>query len=141
MALYFYLVIVAAALAGFTIAWHILHHKHHGKKIICPLNSDCEKVVHSRWSRFLGIPLERWGIGYYGLVAFLYLIFILAPQTRHSAMIGLAALASVFAFIFSGYLTYIQAKHLKNWCILCLASALCSSVIFLALLGSWLTVW
>ena len=140
MALYFYLVIIAAAVVGFSLAWYILHHKHHRKRIICPLKSDCEAMVHSRRSRWLGVRLEKWGMVYYALVTLFYLLFLPRPGLAHSAFGYVIALLIIFAFLFSLYLTYLQYSHFKNWCALCLASALCSAIIFLALLGSWLTL-
>jgi len=138
MAFYFYLVILAAAMAGFSIAWYIHHHKKHSKVLVCPLNSDCEAVVHSDYSKFFGVALERWGMIYYGVLIILYTLFVFVPQWAHSTTAFVVGIVSVFAFLFSLYLTYVQYSHLKNWCVLCLASALCSTVIFLALVGNWL---
>jgi uncharacterized membrane protein len=140
MSLYFYLLIVVAAITGLVICWYIDHHKRHQKVLVCPLNSNCDRVVHSEYSRFLGFHLEHLGMIYYGLIALIYLIIIGAPQVGHTGVAVAVALISIFAFLFSGYLTYIQFSRLKEWCVLCITSALCCSIIFLALLGNWLTV-
>ena len=136
MPLYFYLVTIAASLVGLTIAYYIDAHKRSGQKMVCPLDSDCEAVVTSKYSTFLGHPLEKWGMLYYSAIIVVYLIFIFYPSLAHPAILGLVGISSAFASIFSLYLTYIQFARLHEWCAWCLASALASVTIFLAFLGN-----
>ena|SRR3989344_764767 len=145
---YFYLTIIAAALLGFLIAYYIYAHKKSGRKLTCPINSDCEVVVRSRYSTLFGVTLEKWGMLYYAAVILFYLGLIFWPTlarpttglaTALATISALIALASVFAFLLSLYLTYIQMAKLREWCVWCLGSALVSTVIFLALIGLWLT--
>jgi|SRR3989344_1852352 len=138
---YFYLTIIAAALLGFLIAYYIYAHKKSGRKLTCPINSDCEVVVRSRYSTLFGVTLEKWGMLYYAAVILFYLGLIFWPTLAAALAVisALIALASVFAFLLSLYLTYIQMAKLREWCVWCLGSALVSTVIFLALIGLWLT--
>lgn len=137
MAILFQLLIVAVALGGFGIAFYIHRHKKHGQPLVCPLQSDCQAVVHSEYSTLLGVPLENWGMFYYAVIAVTYTAFIGYPHLPTAVISQLWALASVIAFLISIYLTYIQAVKLREWCTWCLTSALFSSVIFLAVLGLW----
>ena len=102
--------------------------------MVCMLNSDCEVVVTSNYSKFLGIPVERLGITYYSIVAASYLVFAFAPQLSQNFYSVILLWATVLAFLFSIYLTYIQMAKIKQWCTWCLTSALICTVIFLAVL-------
>ncbi len=118
--------IVLVALGGFAIAFYIRRKKTRAETLICPLHSNCETVIHSPYSTFLGWPLELWGMFYYALVTLSYIFFVLLPVILW---------LTVFAFLFSLYLTYIQAVKLREWCTWCLISALFCSIIFLASLA------
>ncbi len=62
--------IFAFGLFGFFVARHIHEHKKVGKKpLVCPMKFDCASVVHSDYSKLLGVPLEVLGMFYYGLVS------------------------------------------------------------------------
>lgn len=131
------LLIFVVALAGFVIAFYIHRHKRHARPLVCPMQSDCEVVVHSEYSVIFGLPLEKLGMLYYGLVALSYGVFIFITGSRvPNNIFSLTIItASVAAFLLSIYLTYIQAVKLKEWCTWCLFSALCSTIIFLAAIG------
>ncbi len=118
-------------LMGFGIAQHIYGKKRSGKTLVCPLRSNCNLVINSDYSKFFGIPVEILGMVYYGTVVVYHLAHILFPEILGSSVI-LAALAfSTIAFLFSMYLTAVQAFILKQWCAWCLTSAGLSLSIFL----------
>lgn len=131
-----HLLVIFVAFGGFFIAFYIWHKKRHNEVLICPLESNCETVVHSRYSRLLGIvPVELLGLGYYALVAVSHALFLIFP-TFHQGQSVMAIMAiSVMAILFSLYLTYIQAVKLKEWCTWCLVSALFCLIIFFASLA------
>jgi len=126
------LFLIAAALGGFALAFFIFISKRKAKPIACPMDGHCDIVVRSEFSKFFGIPVEILGMLYYAGAAAAYSIFYfysgLAVPLAVFAMFGLAS----FSFLFSLYLTFIQAFNLKQWCVWCLASAGLSSFIFLA---------
>lgn len=127
-----YTIIIFLAFTGFLIAFYIRHHKKNSKEVlVCPLRANCDTVIHSGYSKFLGIPVEILGVFYYGLVALSYGLFMIFPETAASLWVLLIYLASISAFIFSMYLTLVQAFALKNWCTWCLISAAISVSIFL----------
>ncbi|HXK35040.1 MAG TPA: vitamin K epoxide reductase family protein [Candidatus Paceibacterota bacterium] len=125
------IILILLGLAGLSIAAYIRHTKLYAEKLICPIGFDCNAVVKSDYSRFLGIPVELIGTGYYTLVAigyFLGLFQILPP-----GFVFLLAVSSLIAFLFSLYLTAIQAFLLRQWCSWCLISAGLSTIIFLTI--------
>jgi uncharacterized membrane protein len=128
------IVVIVAALAGFLIAYHIRHKKQEPKPFVCPLNFDCHAVVNSDYSKILGVPLELIGMAYYAIVALSYTVFAYWPSLAHPLYVQAVMYVSVFAFLFSLYLTYVQAVKLKQWCTYCLFSASMCTVIFLAVL-------
>ena len=123
---------IAAALGGFALAFFIFISKRKAKPIACPMDGHCDDVVRSEFSKFFGVPVDILGMLYYAVAATAYSVFYfysgLAVPLAVFAMFGLAS----FSFLFSLYLTFIQAFSLKQWCVWCLASAGLSSFIFLA---------
>lgn len=131
-----YLLIVAAALIGLTITINIYKKKHKKKVLVCPFGADCDSVIKSDFSSFLGIGLEIYGALYYGLVAVIYSTLILFPHLQSEMMMFILTGASIGAFLFSLYLTFVQAFLIKTWCSWCLMSAGISTAIFIfAMIG------
>jgi len=126
-----YTIIIFLAFIGFLIARYIRHHKKNVKEaLICPLKANCDTVIHSDYSKFLGIPLEILGMIYYGLLALSYGSLIVFPSFGTPLVVSGLMLASVCAFFFSIYLTLVQAFVIKNWCAWCLISAAICATIF-----------
>ncbi|MFA7193625.1 MAG: vitamin K epoxide reductase family protein [Candidatus Paceibacterota bacterium] len=131
-----YLLIVAAALIGLTITINIYKKKHKKKVLVCPFGADCDSVITSDFSSFLGIGLEIYGMLYYGLIALSYSSLILFPNLQSEMTTFILAGASIGAFLFSLYLTFVQAFLIKTWCSWCLMSAGVSTSIFIfAMIG------
>ncbi|MBI4158560.1 MAG: vitamin K epoxide reductase family protein [Candidatus Yanofskybacteria bacterium] len=129
-------IIIFIAFSGFLLAAYIRHKKVYKEVLICPLGSSCETVIFSKYSRFLGIPVEILGIAYYLITAASYSVFLFVSVDMPRFLLSGIFFATIAAFFFSLYLTYIQAFTLKQWCIWCLVSAgFCTIIFFLALLG------
>ena len=126
------LFLITAALGGFALAFFIFISKRKAKPIACPMDGHCDDVVRSEFSKFFGIPVDILGMLYYASVAIAYSVFYFhsgsAVPLAAFAMFGLTS----FSFLFSLYLTFIQAFNLKQWCVWCLTSAGLSSFIFLS---------
>mgnify|MGYP001575007834 CR=1 FL=1 len=106
MIFFLQLLIVVMALIGLAVASYISYKKKRGEKMLCLLNSDCEVVVKSSYSKFLGLPVERLGITYYTVVAASYLVFAFLPQFSRNFFSVILLWATVLAFLFSIYLAF-----------------------------------
>ena len=127
-----YLLIIFSAFGGFLIAFYIRHKKSSREVLVCPLNSNCEEVIHSDYSRFFGIPVEILGLLYYGVIAVSYGFIIGLPEYVSPNLLYILFALSGGAFLFSLYLTFIQAFTLREWCTWCLTSAALSTIIFIS---------
>ncbi len=137
MGISFYSLIIFVSLAGLLLALYIHYKKQTRQVLVCPIGSDCDAVIHSEYSRFLGIPIEILGIFYYGGLSLSYGIFLMQPDLVSPLILFLVLGLSTLAFLFSLYLTFIQAFVLRQWCVWCLTSASFCLLIFLfALLGA-----
>lgn len=133
---FIYGIVIICAFVGFLISFYVFHKKRAKEAMICPLNFSCDTVIYSRYSKFFGIPLEYLGMGYYGFIAVSY-IFILAYPQNIFTIFNFALPALTFlAFLFSLYLTFIQAFNLKQWCTWCLFSATTSTIIFISVFST-----
>lgn len=137
MAPIMYILVIFAAFGGFLLAFYIRHKKSAKEALVCPIGADCDAVIYSEYSKFLGLPVEMLGLFYYGVVAVSYGLFLVLPELAGiSAVFGILVFSAT-AFLFSLYLTFIQAFALKQWCSWCLTSAGLSTLIFaFALWGS-----
>lgn len=132
----FHVVIFFAAFAGILLAVYIFHKKRRKERFVCPIGFECERVVWSEYSTFFGIPLEVLGLIYYTVVAATYGMFLVLPGFALPQLALAVFLTSLFAFLFSLYLTFVQAFALKEWCTWCLTSAgLCTVIFVCAILG------
>jgi uncharacterized membrane protein len=123
--------VALAGFFGFLVAGHI----YRKKKMVaagpftCPLNFDCAKVVTSRFSRLAGVPFEIWGMAYYGFIVASYGVLIFFPNFKTEEFSYGVFTTSIFAFLVSLYLTFVQAFRIREWCSWCLLSALFSTII------------
>ncbi len=122
----FYAFIAVIAFTGFCVSANIYDTKQAGKQLVCPTGSDCNAVVNSRYSKFFGVSLEKWGLAYFGFITLTYLALIFSRDIFSPSMLTIVVLFSVAAGIFSSYLLFIQAFVLKKWCIWCILTAMIS---------------
>lgn len=126
-----YVLILVAALIGLSITVNIYKQKHEKKPLVCPFGADCHTVVTSQFSSFLGIGLEVYGALYYGGVIAAYAAILLFPALITPWTLFILTGVTIGAFLFSLYLTFVQAFLLKSWCSWCLMSAGVSTAIFI----------
>ena len=124
-----YIVLIFTAFLGFLLAFYIRHKKQAQKKLICLLNFDCDAVIYSKYSKFLGIPVEIIGLLYYGAIALSYGFFLFLPNLVSTTFIFVTFVFTVSAFFFSLYLTFIQMFTLRQLCTWCLTSTVLCIVI------------
>jgi uncharacterized membrane protein len=94
-------------------------------------------VQASRWSRFLGLPVALWGVGYYASVLLLALA-ALQERFMYSRGVSLAlAVITGWGLIFSAWLTSLEAFTIKAWCQWCIVSAVLATLLFLIAFWDW----
>ena len=116
-------------MGGFSLAFYIHKTKRSHKALVCPLDGHCDAVVQSEYSKFFGVPVEIFGMAYYASVVIGYGLFLAFPDSIDPWMSVAVSALTLFSFLFSTYLTFIQAFNLRQWCTWCLTSAgLCSFI-------------
>lgn len=137
IALWPYVLIIFAAFVGVILSIYIYHKKRSHESLVCPLNGHCETVINSKFSRFLGIPVELIGLFYYSAISLAYGIFLVVPLMATPLLTVATFVASSLAFLFSAYLVFIQLFYIRQICTWCLLSAsLCTVIFGLAVLTS-----
>jgi uncharacterized membrane protein len=131
MATFSFVAIIFIAFAGFILSLYIYHKKRRKEHMVCPLKADCQTVIHSQYSRFMGVPVELLGMLYYIGIALGYGLYISGAAFLPWWFGYLLFFVTGMAFLFSGYLTAIQVVTIKNYCTWCLTSAALCTLIFL----------
>lgn len=116
---------------GFLLAGYIHYKKTRKTPLICPLRSNCNKVIESQYSEILGIPVEILGMAYYAFVIASHVGILLVPGVVDPFVMAVGILLSFGAFCFSVYLICVQAFLIKEWCTWCITSATISLLIFI----------
>jgi uncharacterized membrane protein len=126
------------ALVGCFIATYLVMHRlGMVGTLACAEGFSCETVQLSKWSSFLGLPVAAWGLGYYVTVLALSVI---ATQDRfaESRRLTLALLAVTgWGFLFSTWLTALEAFAIRAWCQWCVISAVLATVLFGLAVWDW----
>lgn len=130
------IVIIVLALCGFMVAKKIHKSKRSSKPFVCPLKFNCHAVTSSNYSKLFGIPLEYWGMLYYAVTAIAYAVLLIVPELMSQTFTNTMIVVSIIAFVFSFFLTYVQAVKIREWCSWCLVSAFLSTAITVCVL--WL---
>jgi uncharacterized membrane protein len=103
---------------------------------ICPRNAtfNCDLVQHSIYSKVGPIPVIYLGLGGYLAILLVLLMQNRVPFLTERGKLIVFAL-TLFGFLFSAYLTYVEAFVLQAWCIWCLSSAITMTLLFLVSLA------
>ena len=116
----FMLAIALLAIFGVAVSSVTLyHHFSTSKTSFCDMGQsfNCDLVNRSRYSTLAGVPVALIGIVGYLLILALATLYRAKGETPWMLMI-----ASLTGLGFALYLTYIEARVLYAWCILCLSS-------------------
>jgi vitamin-K-epoxide reductase (warfarin-sensitive) len=113
-------VVAILAVCGIAISSVSLqHHFATSKTAFCDIgeNFNCDIVNRSEYSTILGIPVALIGMLGYAALTGLATVYRERPETP-AMLLGAAAAGLAFAL----YLTYVEARVLGVYCILCLTS-------------------
>jgi uncharacterized membrane protein len=124
--------IAVLSLAGLFIATYLLLHRLGVVgTLACGADGGCAVVQSSRWAVFLGVPVPAWGVGGYALLLGAALAGVQPGLADDRRVAGVLLALSSAAFLFSAYLTALEAFVIHAWCRWCLASAGVATAIFL----------
>ncbi len=98
--------------------------------MVC-MGGGCDVVRASAYSHLGGLPVPIFGVFMYAFLALLLFLYPLLPTTFVRLTQFIVALISGVGFLFSVYLTGIEAFVLHSWCVWCVVSALMVTGIFL----------
>lgn len=122
------------ALIGALIALYMTLHKL-GLigELLCGTGS-CEIVQTSKWAVFMGVPVPYWGLAGYTILTTLGLASLQPRYIDSKALRVALIVTSSLAFLFTVYLTALEAFVINAWCRWCIASAVVATLIFLCTL-------
>lgn len=129
------IVVIFFGILGFLLALWIRHKKQKQEPMVCPFHGECGQVVNSKYSKFWGIDLTYLGIGYYVFIVLAYTVMALWHSIVVPEVVFVVLAVTTVAFLFSLYLTGIQAFVLKHWCTWCLMSMTLCTLIFITTLA------
>jgi uncharacterized membrane protein len=121
------LVITVLALIGIALSVvSLINHYKTTPSDFCDLdeNFNCDIVNRSIYSKLWGIPVAA-----IGLVGYLLLLALSRINRQKRIASAILLLGSLIGLGFSAYLTYVEARILAVWCILCLGSLACIVII------------
>jgi uncharacterized membrane protein len=126
------MVIAVLSLGGvFVSAYLTLYKLGYIGQLSCSIGS-CETVQMSRWAKFLGLPVAAWGVLYYLVVLGTAIAGTLASFTESRRLSAVLLGEAVVGFVFTAYLTSLEAFVIHAWCIYCLSSAAIVTLILIA---------
>ena len=99
------------------------------RPIVC-LGSGCDAVRASSYAHLFGLPLPAFGVASYALLGLLIFAGVLVSPRLGRAIQYAVAGISCAGFLFSIYLTSLEAFVIHAWCAWCVVSALVVTGIF-----------
>jgi len=124
-------IVIFLGVLGFLLALWIHHKKKQKEPMLCPFKGECGEVINSNYSKFLGIDLTYLGMAYYVFIALAYWSMAMFPSIVIPEVVFVILGITTFGFLFSLYLTGVQAFILKHWCTWCLFSVALCMLIFI----------
>jgi uncharacterized membrane protein len=126
------MLIAVLALVGILISIYMALYKLGLIPEIACAGGSCTRVQNSPWAVFLGVPVPFIGVLGYG-VLLATAVLGLQPGKSHDRRIATILLGgAVLGFLFSMYLTYLEAAVINAWCRWCIGSAVIASMILLS---------
>lgn len=115
---------------GIAVSAYLTWVHYAGLEVVCIGTNGCETVQSSSYAEFFGIPVATLGLGMYGALLLLSLLWLRAgPDLAANAGLGIFGL-SLIGVGYSAYLTYIELFVLHAICTWCVVSAILLVAIF-----------
>lgn len=96
--------------------------------VTCGSWQGCDVVTASSYATLNGIPIATLGALYYLVVFLLIIAYLDEPKPIFIHSIAWITAAGFFASL---YLFFVQAFILESYCLYCIGSLICSSVLFI----------
>lgn len=122
---------ILMAIVGMGVSLYLSYVKLSDADVICATSGliDCHSVQHSKYAAIAGIPIALLGIGAYGSI-----LALLAFDKRISLFENFGTeflfVITLFGFLYSIFLMYVEGFILKKWCMWCVASGLLMAGLF-----------
>jgi uncharacterized membrane protein len=126
------LIAVLLNIIGLAISGYLVYTKLFNVEVVCAENGvfQCDLVQSTVYSKVAGIPVQFIGLaGYLAIFAVLLLEGRNAFFTKYGVQLVFGM--TLFGFLFSGYLTAIEAFVIHAWCMWCLGSAITMTLLFI----------
>ncbi len=128
--------LVALALAGFAIAAYLAWENSRGESGVCTVVHGCSTVQQSKYGKIFGVPVSIPGLGLYTLLVGAGIVWLTDFRGWRQYAILAGAFGAFFGFLFSLFLTYLEAFVIDAWCIYCI----CSATLLTLLTAGWGTL-
>ena len=123
-------VFLVLSIIGFIDSLYLFASHFLGDAVICTGDSECNFVLTSEYSTFLGIPVAFFGILYYGFILFISSLLLDKKTKKINRKLKMILSVSPIGFLGSVWFTYLQAFVIYAYCTFCLLSAGISTLIF-----------
>ncbi len=125
------ILLMALSLVGLFVSAYLLwEYTSPAHPMVC-MGGGCDAVRASVYSHIVGLPVPIFGIFMYGFLVLLLFLYPLLPTSIARLTQRGVLLISGAAFLFSIYLTGLEAFVIHSWCVWCVLSALLVTAIFL----------
>lgn len=115
------------SLAGFVAATYLAIQHYRGDGLVCGPFWDCDVVTTSQYAEIKGIPIALGGTLYYLII---FLLTVAYFDTKKDRLLTIIAPLTVFGFLSSLVLVYLQVFVIHALCFYCMISALSSIGLF-----------
>jgi uncharacterized membrane protein len=116
-------VLLAVALCGVAVAGYLAWENSRGESGVCTIVHGCSTVQQSKYGK----------LGLYLLIAAAAIVWLTNLRGLRQYAILVGAFGSLFGFLLSVFLTYLEAYVIDAWCIYCIVSA----SLLTALVAGW----
>ena len=131
MGVQFVVTLIVLGLLGIINTSYLIWKSRKKQPLVCPIGEDCNAVLNSKWNKIFFIRNDILGLLFYvGVIIGAFLLFFDMDGIVKTSLISVSG----FVVLFSGFLVFVQAKIIKNYCFYCLISALINVLIFLNVL-------
>lgn len=121
---------LALAVIGMGLSAYLVYENLQGQSGVCAVVHGCQEVQQSRYGKILGVPVSVPGFIGYAMLATFAVGYLRNFRGLRQQIVPLAFLTTLFGFLFSMYLTYVEGWVLESWCIYCIVSASLMTTLF-----------